>query len=297
MAYLVSYNATGNREDLSDIIKNISPDETPIYSVTGTESASNTLYSWQEEELRQPKDNAAVEGADFNVEAGQEPVNKNNYTQIFTQAYGVSNTEQTVKKAGIKDLMARRMRNAMKEVALDVEYAIVKNAAKVAGSATVGRKTGGIPALITTNINANGGTPRALTEDLFNNTLQAAWSKGGKPDKVFVSGTNKRNISKFTGSSTKNVDAKDKRLVASVDVYESSFGIVSIIPHRQIANDNIPFLQTDMLDMHVLRPFSKTDLKPNGDRKEAAVVGEMGFVVRAEKSCAILEDLDGTVAV
>lgn len=296
MAILNSYTAVGNREDLSDIIKNISPTETPLYTGSGTDTATNTLFTWLEEELREPKENAAVEGADYVVDAGQEPVEKNNYTQIFTQGYGVSNTEQAVKKAGVKDVLGRRMRNAMSELGLDVEYAIINNVAKVAGSASVARQTGGIPALVTTNVLANGGTTRPVTEALFNDAIQQAWAKGGKVNKAFTSGPNKRNISGFTGSATKNVDAKDKRLIASVDVYESDFGLVSIVAHRMMPNDSIFFIQTDMVDMHVLRPFKKGDLETRGDRKESAIVGEMGVVVRAEKSCAILTDLNGAAA-
>lgn len=296
MAQLTTYTAVGNREDLSDIIKNISPTDTPIYSLAGKEKADGTKHEWQEEELRDPKDNAAVEGADYTAEAGQEPTRKDNYCQIFTQTYGVSNSEIAVKKAGIPDIMARRMRNAMKELGLDVEYAIINNTAKVAGSASVARKFGGIQALVTTNVVDNSGTPRALTEVLFNDVLQTVWNAGGTPDKVIVSGKNKRNISGFTASATKNVDSKDKRLVAAVDVYESDFGMVKIVAERQMPNTDIHFIQSDMVDMAVLRPFKSEDLKPNGDRKEKNITGEMTLVIRAEKSCGTLTDLNGNVA-
>ena len=39
------------REDLSDIIYNISPTETPFMSGIGRGSASNTLFEWQKDEL------------------------------------------------------------------------------------------------------------------------------------------------------------------------------------------------------------------------------------------------------
>lgn len=296
MAYLTTYGAVGNREDLSDIIKNISPADTPLYSMAGKNTSIGTKHEWQEEELRDPKDNAAVEGADYSAEAGQETTRIYNYCQIFTQTYGVSKSEMAVTKAGIPDVLARRMRNAMKELGTDVEYSIINNAAKVAGSAAVARKFGGIPALVTTNVDDNGGTGRALTEILFNDVLQDVWGAGGTPDKVVVSGKNKRNISGFTASATKNVDAKDKRLVRAVDVYESDFGLVTIVAERQMPDTDLFFIQSDMFDMAVLRPFKQEDLSVNGDRKEKNITGEMTLVIRAEKSCGILTDLNGNVA-
>jgi hypothetical protein len=298
MAYEITYSAVGNREDLSDIVKNISPTDTPVYSFAGKDKATGTLHEWIEDELRDPKANANIEGADYSAEAATQGVRKGNYTQIIEQAYGVSETEQAVDKAGTKNLIAKRMRNAMKECALDVEYAIIKNTAKVAGDASTARQMGGVEALVTTNVNDNGGTARALTEELFNDTIQLAWAKGGNPNKVVVSGKNKRNISNaFMGSSTqKTTSADDKRLTAAIDIYESDFGIVSLTAHRQMGNDKIFFLDDEMVDMAVLRPFKTKDLNPNGDRIEKVVVGELTFVIRAEKACAILSDLDGTVS-
>lgn len=291
MGVELTYTAVGNREDLSDVITNISPTDTPIYSTIGRTVAKATYHEWVEEELAEPGANSLVEGGDYNVTAPTPRVRKGNYTQIFTRAYGVSETQQAVLKAGIKDEIAHLMRNALKEIARDVEYAIINNAAAVAGDATTPRQMGGIPAFVQTNVLSNGGTTRPLTEDLLLDAIEAAWKEGGNPDTVVVSGSNKRTISGFTASSTKTISADDKRLVASVDVYESDFGLVKIVADRVMPSDKVFILSKDYLKVAYLRPFRTKDLPQTGDRIAKAVVGELTLEVRAEKAQAIITDI------
>ena len=299
MAYTNTYVAVGNKEDLSDIIKNISPTDTPLYSAFGSTKATATNHEWIEESLADPTANAAVEGADITASAGSARSRKGNYTQIFIKAYGVSGTQEAVLKAGIKSEIARRMANAMKEIANDVEYAYVNNTAKVAGNASTARQLGGVDALVTTNVLANGGTARALTEALFNDAVEAAWSKGGKPDLAVCSGKNKRNIStKFAGvpTLTTNIDASKKTIAAGIDVYLSDFGTIKIVASTKMPNSKIFVLQSDLFNTAYLRRFAKKDLPVAGDRIEQAIVGELTLECLAERGCAILKDLNGSVA-
>ena len=291
MAVLTTYAAVGNREDLSDIITNISPDQTPLYSMFGRTTAKATYHEWIEDELRAPKANALVEGGDYTVEAPAARVRKGNYTQIFTQVYGVSKTQEAVLKAGIKSEIAYQMRKALKELARDVEYAIINNLAAVAGDASTARQMGGIQAFVTTNVLDNGGTARALTEDLLNDGIQAAWDAGGDPDTVVCSGKQKRVISGFTAGVTKFVDAEDKRLVAAIDVYESDFGMVRIIPDRFMPDDRIFILDKGYWKVAYLRPFKQEEVPAAGSRTERVIEGELTLEARAEKANAIVKDL------
>ena len=54
--------------------------------------------------------------------------------------------------------------------------------------------------------------------------LQSIWNSGGKPDIIMLGGFNKQVFSTFTGRATPTEDTKAKKIVASVDVYESDFG-------------------------------------------------------------------------
>jgi len=292
MAALNTYTAVGNKEDLSDIITNIAVTQTPLFSMFGKEKASATYHEWLEDDLRSPAANKLVEGGDYTVDAPAARTRKGNYTQIFTQAYGVTKTQEAVQKAGIKSEIAYQMAKAMKEIARDVEKAYIENASAVAGDASTARELGGIQALVTTNVLDNGGVARDLTETILNDGIQKAWEAGGDPDTVVVCGKHKRLISGFTGGATKNIDANDKRLVASVDVYESDFGIVKIIPNRFMLTDRLFILSKEYWKTAYLRPFKQEDLQPQGSRKEKVIEGELTLVGRAEKANAIIKDLN-----
>jgi len=292
MAAITTYTAVGNREDLSDIITNIAVTETPIYSMFGREKATATYHEWLEDDLRQPKKNAHIEGDDYTVEQPQPRVRKGNYTQIFVQSYGVTKTQEAVLKAGVKSEIAYQMAKAMKEIARDVEYAYIRNTAAVAGDETTPRELGGIPAQISTNVLDNGGTARDLTEDLFNDAVQQAWESGGDPNTAVVCGKHKRIISGFTAGLTKNINAKDKRLVNAIDVYESDFGLIRIIADRWMDTDKLFILSKEYWKTAYLRPFAQDDLQPQGSRKEKVIEGELTLVGRAEKANAILADLN-----
>lgn len=288
---VTTYTAVGNREDLSDIITNIAPTETPLYSMFGKTTAKATYHEWIEDDLSAPGANAQVEGADYTINTATARTRKGNYTQIFSKGYGVSGTQEAVLKAGIKSEIAYQMAKAMKEIARDVEYAIINNTAAVAGDAVTARQMGGIQAFVTTNVLANGGTPRALTETLLNDGLQQAWEAGGSPDVVVVNGTNKRTISGFTAGATKEIYAKDKRLVASVDVYESDFGLVRVIANRWMPADKVFILEKGRFKTAYLRPFKQEEKAKTGDKVEKVVVGELTLEARAEKANAIIADI------
>lgn len=291
MAHLTTYTAVGNREDLSDIITNISPTDTPLYSTFGKVTATATYHEWLEDELASPTDNAMVEGADYNIAAPTARIRKGNYTQIFAKGYGVSGTQEVVLKAGIKSEIAYQLQKAMKEIARDVEYAYVNNLTANPGSTTTARKLGGIQAFVVTNVLANGGVPRTLTEDLLNEGIQRAWEAGGNPDLILCSGSKKRVISSFTAGVMKTIEAEDKRLVAAIDVYESDFGILKVVPSRFMPSDRIFILETGKFKTAYLRPFKQEEKAKTGDRIEKVVIGELTLEVRAEKANSIIKDL------
>lgn len=290
---LLTYSAGANREDLVDAIINISPYDTPLYSLFGRSKASATYHEWPVEELRAPTDNARVEGADYTFDDAHTPTRVGNYTQIMWQGYGVSKTQEAVNKAGAKSNLARSMVLAMRELGTDVERAIIQNTSKVAGSASVARQMGGIQAFVTDNVLDNGGNPRDLTETLLNDGIQAAWDDGGKPDTVVVCGKHKRLISGFTAGAQKTLDATSKKLVRAVDVYESDFGVVRVMADRWMPTDRLFILEKSRWKTAYLRPFAKQKA-PEGiaDKVQGIIVGELTLEALAEKANAIIRDLN-----
>ncbi len=294
MATYLTYDATAqNKEDISNVISNITPDKTPLFSMFGRTEATGTYHQWLEDSLSDPEENAHVEGADFETKKGDSPQRKGNYTQIFTKGYSVSRSQEKMLKYGYKSEIARKMLKAMKEIARDVEWAYINNISAQAGSATTPRKLGGIQAFIATNVLDNSGTARDLTEDLLNDALQQAWQNGSAdPDTVVCCGKHKRIISGFTAGATKNIEATSKKLVASVDVYESDFGVVRIIPHRFMPTDRLFVIDKATWKTAYFDPFKTETLAKVGDRTEKVIVGELTLEARIEMSNAIIKDLN-----
>jgi len=85
MAVYKTYDATGIREDLADIIYNISPTDTPFISNVGKGSTNGTYYEWQVDSLATAANNAQVEGADAPAAAASATTRVGNYTQIASK--------------------------------------------------------------------------------------------------------------------------------------------------------------------------------------------------------------------
>ena len=277
-----SYNVVGDREDLSDVITNISPAETPLFSTFGKGKASGVKHEWTEDALDDAASNAAEEGADYSRAAVTARSRLYNYTQIFTKQPYVSKTEEAILKAGIKSEMAYQVAKKMKEIKRDVEYAILNNDTPTVHANGTAGLLGGLQAFISTEKS----TPAALTEDALNDALQGAWENGGEPAKVFCSGANKRVISSFTGGNVKVVEGDQKTLYGAIDFYDSDFGRVQVIAHRMIASTDTYVLDPNLWKSCYLRPFSVSEPGATGDRIEKVIVGELTLEARAEKGNA-----------
>src|SRR5262249_36250779 len=150
------------------------------------------------------------------------------------------------------------------ELKRDMESILVgTNQAKVAGNDTTARKTASVLSWIKTNTSKGGGaaadpttadgtgtrtdgTQRAFTEASLKAVLQGIWNSGGKPDCIMTGGFNKQVFSTFTGRATPTEDTKAKKIVASVDFYESDFGKLSVTPNRFQRARDVLVLQSDM---------------------------------------------------
>ena len=101
MATYLNSNAIGEREDFSDVIYRIDPDETPLVSNAQKETTKGIFHEWQVQELAaSADDNHASEGADYSYVNPSATTRLGNYHQIAVQAASVSNTLDVVDKAG-----------------------------------------------------------------------------------------------------------------------------------------------------------------------------------------------------
>jgi len=305
-----TYAAIGNREDLSDIIYNISPTDTPFMSSIGKEKASGTLHEWQTDALAQAATNAQVEGDEITFLAVNPTVRINNQTQISRKSVIVSGTQDTVNSAGRNNELAYQISKSSKELKRDMEVVLTNNQSKGAGGAAAARTLAGLPSWIQANTSkaangANGavggvdtpgilrtdGTQRAFTEAQLKDVVKQCWDNGGDPSMIMLGSFNKQKLSGFTGGSTKMTSAEDKRLVAAIDIYESDFGSMTVVPNRFSRNRDCFVLSPDMWCVAYLRDFKLMDLAVTGDAQKKAMLAEYTLVSKNEKASGAVFDL------
>lgn len=290
-----TYAAKGNRQDISEIITNIAPYETPIYSRIGKSKAIATNHEWLEDGLGDAAANAQVEGFTFTTTDATPRSQLGNYTQIMERGVHVTGTQEAVQKHGIKSEIAYQLAKKFKELALDCERAIIVQDAKVVGNTSTARQMGGLPYWIVTNKLTNG-SARALTFDLVNEALEKTWNAGGKPSILLVSPRNKRVVSTFTAGHVKHMDGnKTKKLMQTIDVLETDFGLVQTLVDRLMPNTDVYGLSPEYMKRAVLRPFVTVDLPKTADSHQKNIHGEWTLEMRAEKAHFVIKNLDGKV--
>jgi hypothetical protein len=303
-----SYDANGIREDLENVIYNISPEETPFYSSLKKVKASNTLHEWQTDTLRASADNKHIEGDDTTANAMTGTERLGNYTQIFKNAVTVPDTDEGLDKAGRSAEMAYQTLKIAKEQKLDIEKALFANNARVAGSATVARELAGAPSWMTSNIKNAGtssanptgdgtdartnGTQTAFTQADFDSAMQSIWNNGGRPDSVYLSSYQMNIALGFTGNNNQrsSVQAGDKKVVKSLDVYVTPWGTVEFTPTRENAGRDVFIMQNDMWSCAALRPTKNTALAKTGDSTKRQVLTELTLICKNEAASAMVVD-------
>ena len=315
------YTAVGIREDLSDIINDISPTDTPVYSGAGKGRAKQTLFEWQTDALESATTaNAHIEGDDITDFPEVTPtVRVGNYTQISRKLLILSGTLEAVDKAGRKSELAYQLARRGREIKRDVESIILANLGGNAGGTATARQTATLGAWLKSNVDvvtaANNptytsgvpsaartdGTPRALTETIFKNVIQQVWESGGNVDalNVFAGPVNKQRISTFTGVVTRNFDIsnaapKPTAVIAAIDVYVSDFGTVRVHPSRFQRERDVWFLDFEYLSVDSLRPFHLVKLAKTGDAEKRMLLQEWGLRVKNEAALGLAADLTTT---
>jgi hypothetical protein len=305
---LATYEAVGNREDLSDIIYDVTPTETPFLSSIPKNSAEATKHEWLTRSLAAASgSNAVLEGDDATTDAANTNARLDNQCQISDKVARVTGTQEAVNKAGMKSALAREMSDKMKELKKDVETTLLQNVAKVTGGDTTPRKMAGLSCYVKTNIDkasdgtaAAGtgadtyttGTARVLQESMVESVLATAWSNGGSPSKGFLNAFQKRKFAGFSGSSTKTSDGNSKKVVNSVDIYVDPLGNeVALVPCRQMPTNTIFFVDPEYVKFSTLRNFFTTELAKTGDSERKQILVEYTMEVCNEKAHAAIYDL------
>jgi len=300
-----SYDAVGIREDLENVIYDVSPEETPFYTTCKKVTAKNTYHEWQTDALRASGANAHIEGDATTAEARVATTRLGNYTQIFKNAVVIPDTDKGLDKAGRASEMAYQVLKIAKEQKLDIEKALFANNARVAGDATTARELAGTETWFTSTIQNKGsggahaagtgadartdGTQTAFDQDKFDAIMQNCWEKGGKPDSVYLSAYLMNLALAFTGNNNQrsSVQAGDKKVIKSLDVYVTPWGTIEFIPSRENRGRTVHVMQDDMWAVAVLRGTKNVELAKTGDNSTRQVVTELTLVAKNEKSSGL----------
>lgn len=305
-----SYDAVGIREDLSDIITNISPEETPFYTKSRKTTAKNTLVEWQTDSLRASAANAHIEGDDTTAGAATATSRLNNRTQIFKNAVTVPDTDEGLDKAGRAQEIAYQTLKIAAEQKLDIEKALFDNNAKVAGNSSTARELAGAPSWMITNIDfqsgnsganptgdgtdarTDDGTPTAFSQTKFDSVMQSIWENGGNPDTVYLSAVQMNVALGFTGNNNQRsaVQASDERVIKSLAVYVTPWGTVEFMPSRENRSRDVFIMQDDMWEVAVLRPTKNIELAKTGDATKRQVVTELTLCAKNEAANGLIAD-------
>jgi hypothetical protein len=305
MAAYDRYSAIGAREDLSDVIYDISPTDTPIMSSIGKTKATGVYHEWQTDSLAAATtSNALIEGASAS-EATLSPTTRlGNYTQIVGKTVMVSGTLEAVDKAGRKSEMAYQLAKASAEIKRDIEAIITANQGQSAGSTgSTARKMGSLLSYIKTNSNEGSGTTagvdpvtigvstrtdgttRTFTETILKDVISKVFTSGGTPTTLFVSPALKQVVSGFTGLAAQRYQVPTNgqaTILAGADLYQSDFGVLQIVPNRFMRTRDALVLDPEYAALAYLRPFQTIELAKVGDADKTQILAELTLEVRNE---------------
>lgn len=313
MATYQTYTAIGQREDLSDVIYNISPTDTPFMSSIGKTKATATYHEWQTDSLAAPALGGAVEGADASSITASPTTRIGNRTQIFTKSVAVAGTLEAVDKAGRKSEKAYQLAKVSAELKRNIELTLLSNQVSAAGNSSTARTMGGLQAWLNTNYDggtdgvagASGttartdGTDRTFTETILKTVVAEVYTAGGTPKVLMVNPAHKQLVSAFAGIAAQRYMAPSNEpttIVGAADVYMSDFGTISIVPNRFMnstnAGDETAFLvDPDMAAVAYLRPFQTIELAKTGDSEKTQLLAELTLEIRNEAAHGIVADL------
>jgi hypothetical protein len=314
------FDAKGVREDLSNVIYQISPEETPFMSNIGRENVKNTFYEWQTDDLAAASTtNAQIEGDDITTFSAATPtVRLGNFTQISRKDVIISGTLESVDKAGRRSELSYQMAKKSAELKRDMETTMLANQAAAAGSTSAARKTGALLAFLKTNTSkgTGGGDPsyttipdaartdatttnlRSFSETLLKDVIQKVWTEGGKPSIVMAGPVNKQNLSRMAGIASQRFNvtgAKPSTIIGAADIYVSDFGNVSIVANRFQRERDVFVLDPEYASVAYLRPFQTVELAKTGDAEKRMLLVEWGLKVNNEKAHGVVVDLNSTI--
>jgi hypothetical protein len=313
MATYQTYTAIGMREDLSDVIYNISPTDTPFMSTIGKTKATAVYHEWQTDSLAAAALNVTVEGATASDATMSPTTRVGNRCQISQKTIKISNTLQAVDKAGRKSEKAYNLAKASAEIKRDMELTLLSNQIATNGDSSTARALGGLQAWLSTTYSGGtsgvagsggttartNGTNRTFTEAFLQTAVRGVYTAGGNPKILMVTPAHKQTVSAFAGIAAQRYMAPTNApttIIGAADVYLSDFGTLSVVPSRFMNStnsaDDVAFvLDPEMAAVAYLRPFQTNELAVTGDNESTQLLAEFTLEVKNQAAHGIIADL------
>lgn len=311
-----TYETSDVVEDVSSLVTNIDPFETPLLSAMKVGGKpDDTQFGWLQDSLKSPNTgNAVLEGDNItSFEARAPRVRLSNMQQISRKTFAISASQLAVKKHGTTDEYAYQAMLAGKELKTDIESIMFCNQAANGGGDAVARTTAALPAYLKTNVNKasdgenptyttipddtrTDGTQRDLTEAMVLGLMEAGWNRGANFKTISVGSNVKSRISAtFEGIVPTMVTAdsvsEEVGVTTAVDIYKTDFGTVRIRMNRWQRTRDLWILDPAMLSVRYLRPYFTKPLPESVDGKLWAMIVEWGTQCAQEKGLALVADL------
>jgi hypothetical protein len=308
----------GVREDLSDKIGELFPDDCPFQKAIGKESATQVYHEWQTDSLTAASaQNKTIQGDDLANDSRANTVRQGNYTQIMKKVVGSSTTMEATRTAGRQSELAREIMKAGRELKTDAELRFTGNFAAVApASGTAGESAGALAFLTSNSYLGTAGTPaqptysgggtsgypnaaavngtqRAYTEALLKTALKDIWVAGGNPKMVITNMAQKQTAAAFAGLATARRESGDKRLtiVAGADIYVSDAGEVQFVPSRFCSARDAFIVDPEYWAVAELDSLKVVDLAKTGLATRKAMYQEVTLVCRNQAASGVIRDL------
>ena len=302
------YSAIGEREDLADVIYDISPMDTPFMSNVSRGRATATFHEWQTDSLAAAAVNSQVEGDDAAADTASPTVRLGNYTNISRKAPRVTDTLRAVDTAGRSDELSYQVAKRGRELKRDIETALLGLQAADAGGAATARVVAGVASFLWDNQTALGasattptvssgapttaptaGTAATISETNLKDAISDCWDDGGDPTVVMCGSFNKRQISAFGGIATLYRDSQGQQpatILGAADAYVSDFGNHQIVANRFMPAANVYVLDMEYWEVAYLRPIQSKELAKTGDSERRMLVAEYTLCAKNPSSSA-----------
>jgi len=308
-------DAIGNREDLSDVIYDISPMETPFVSGIPRVSASAVSHEWQTDALAAAAtNNAQLEGDDATADAATPTVRLNNQTQIFRKVISVSRTQRSIKTAGRADEYEYQLAKRGRELKRDIERTVLSTHSKtVTASTATARNLAAVETWLSSNkyhFAATSTTPGAGTAMVIGNAvtittstqladpldtvIASCWTNGGDPMVIMGGAQAKKKLSQLSGIATLYRDVAPRsqgQIINGADVYVSNFGEHTIVPNRFMNPGTILVLDMEYWALAEVDGIMEVPLAKTGDSDRSMIITELTLESRNQAASGKISDM------